>query len=206
MAGSIRNISFWLDGSRLARLVCDLGLIPVCDPGLRQYARVCEQPDVALWCNWLTRRPLKAKSPGSSPGNATNSSYAPASSWFLPRDAACSSAARKPLASEDWIRNYCRPRVSLQGNHFAGLVRSPCCGQACNQRYKPHFEGKSLPRVGPPCIFKGNHCPRDGQLPVWKLCQNRTGLKSGPVLPITNGEERRLIRAPTVLVNKLHSY
>jgi hypothetical protein len=26
---------------------------------------------VALWCNWLTRRPLKAKSPGSSPGNAT---------------------------------------------------------------------------------------------------------------------------------------
>ena len=27
---------------------------------------------VALWCNWLTRRPLKAKSPGSSPGNATN--------------------------------------------------------------------------------------------------------------------------------------
>src|ERR1035437_3553402 len=26
---------------------------------------------MALWCNWLTRRPLKAKSPGSSPGNAT---------------------------------------------------------------------------------------------------------------------------------------
>ncbi len=26
---------------------------------------------LALWCNWLTRRPLKAKSPGSSPGNAT---------------------------------------------------------------------------------------------------------------------------------------
>ncbi len=30
--------------------------------------------DLALWCNWLTRRPLKAKSPGSSPGNATKSS------------------------------------------------------------------------------------------------------------------------------------
>jgi hypothetical protein len=29
--------------------------------------------DLALWCNWLTRRPLKAKSPGSSPGNATKS-------------------------------------------------------------------------------------------------------------------------------------
>ena len=28
-------------------------------------------PFMALWCNWLTRRPLKAKSPGSSPGNAT---------------------------------------------------------------------------------------------------------------------------------------
>jgi hypothetical protein len=28
--------------------------------------------DLALWCNWLTRRPLKAESPGSSPGNATN--------------------------------------------------------------------------------------------------------------------------------------
>ena len=27
---------------------------------------------MALWCNWLTRRPLKAESPGSSPGNATN--------------------------------------------------------------------------------------------------------------------------------------
>ena len=27
--------------------------------------------DVALWCNWLTRRPLKAKSSGSSPDNAT---------------------------------------------------------------------------------------------------------------------------------------
>ncbi len=26
---------------------------------------------MALWCNWLTRRPLKAESPGSSPGNAT---------------------------------------------------------------------------------------------------------------------------------------
>jgi hypothetical protein len=31
--------------------------------------RIC---DLALWCNWLTRRPLKAESPGSSPGNATN--------------------------------------------------------------------------------------------------------------------------------------
>src|SRR5882757_7597590 len=30
--------------------------------------RMC---DLALWCNWLTRRPLKAESPGSSPGNAT---------------------------------------------------------------------------------------------------------------------------------------
>jgi hypothetical protein len=29
------------------------------------------RPFMALWCNWLTRRPLKAKSPGSSPGNAT---------------------------------------------------------------------------------------------------------------------------------------
>ena len=27
--------------------------------------------DVALWCNWLTRRPLKAKSSGSSPDIAT---------------------------------------------------------------------------------------------------------------------------------------
>ncbi len=26
---------------------------------------------MALWCNWLTRRPLKAKSSGSSPDNAT---------------------------------------------------------------------------------------------------------------------------------------
>ncbi len=29
-------------------------------------------PCMALWCNWLTRRPLKAKSSGSSPDNATN--------------------------------------------------------------------------------------------------------------------------------------
>ena len=36
--------------------------------------RVSSLPAVilALWCNWLTRRPLKAESPGSSPGNATN--------------------------------------------------------------------------------------------------------------------------------------
>ena len=26
---------------------------------------------VAIWCNWLTRRPLKAKSSGSSPDIAT---------------------------------------------------------------------------------------------------------------------------------------
>src|ERR1019366_6438358 len=52
-------------------------------PGLRmgQTAGIVERlrwrkhPPVAatmpLWCNWLTRRPLKAESPGSSPGNAT---------------------------------------------------------------------------------------------------------------------------------------
>ena len=31
----------------------------------------CGYAVLALWCNWLTRRPLKAKSPGSSPGGAT---------------------------------------------------------------------------------------------------------------------------------------
>jgi hypothetical protein len=30
---------------------------------------------MALWCNWLTRRPLKAESPGSSPGNATKPAF-----------------------------------------------------------------------------------------------------------------------------------
>ncbi len=35
----------------------------------------CVYAVLALWCNWLTRRPLKAKSPGSSPGNATKSSF-----------------------------------------------------------------------------------------------------------------------------------
>jgi hypothetical protein len=50
----------------------------VCGMGKRLYfesaperTSSCARAVLALWCNWLTRRPLKAKSPGSSPGNAT---------------------------------------------------------------------------------------------------------------------------------------
>ncbi len=35
------------------------------------YSEQVAAADVALWCNWLTRRPLKAKSSGSSPDSAT---------------------------------------------------------------------------------------------------------------------------------------
>jgi hypothetical protein len=39
---------------------------------------------VALWCNWLTRRPLKAKSSGSSPDNATKiNNLRPPKRWSL---------------------------------------------------------------------------------------------------------------------------
>ena len=40
----------------------------------QQVAAGCSARVVAIWCNWLTRRPLKAKSSGSSPDIATKPS------------------------------------------------------------------------------------------------------------------------------------
>jgi hypothetical protein len=61
--------------SQFAGLSSAGGLAILCEcAGENILLRMC---DLALWCNWLTRRPLKAESPGSSPGNATNSSLLP---------------------------------------------------------------------------------------------------------------------------------
>ncbi len=52
----------------LARLSGDLPA-DIVEPALEKTSSW--RTTMALWCNWLTRRPLKAESPGSSPGNAT---------------------------------------------------------------------------------------------------------------------------------------
>ena len=53
-----------------AYLVCGIGKRLYFESALERISS-CARAILALWCNWLTRRPLKAKSPGSSPGNAT---------------------------------------------------------------------------------------------------------------------------------------
>ena len=155
---------------------------------------------MALWCNWLTRRPLKAKSPGSSPGNATKFPiksvvWAQAARAIHPSSlcggtlvALLSSIhsariewCRQRSASVQGSQSRQRPRAQAQGPSLTRTGAGSSCGHLFCCR---DLEGRALHRS----IFAGDvslaligvRLKRDREL-------HRTGLKLRSHLAIANG-------------------